>query len=231
MCERRKALIWTAGEGGRPEEGGSACLPAGGWGWCHTPWRLPGHPVTGHPRTTLTWVPIPPQSLRDIWPDRCQAQIKNQFVSLLLSLITRSLAEGFLQRKLAPSQTLGLMDMWRNPFLCAFLLFHPNLSRNLLPPVPPAPACACMPRSGHPLPPLNPPPPGSQEQALTTTLPMDGWHPRPFLFPTLPPPCLHHGGSPTSSRPAPPQTPAQPVSPLSTLSLPPGSWPTSMSMG
>lgn len=172
--------------------------------------------------TALISVPIPPQSLRDIWPGRCQAQIKNQLVSLLLSLMTCSLTEGFLQGKLAPSQTPGLMDLWRNSFLCAFVLFPKPQLQTCSPRY--SPGCVCVSRSGHPLPPL-----------ASHHHPAERRHPRPCLLPSWTPPCLHHMGSPAPSRPAPPRIPALPTNPLSAASsssLPP-SWllATSMSMG
>lgn len=94
---------------------------------CHLPaWAL-GMPMgdslgtmTGQPRTT--GCPFYHTLIPWHFGGRCQAQIKNQSILLLLPLITHSLAEGSLQRKLAPSQTLGLMGLWRNSFFCTFVL-------------------------------------------------------------------------------------------------------------
>ena len=73
------------------------------------------------------------QSFHDILHGRCQAQIKNQSVLLLLSLITHSRAEGSLQRKLAPSQALGLMGLRRIPFSGLLCFFFQPPAVKLLP--------------------------------------------------------------------------------------------------
>ena len=81
------------------------------------------------------------QSFHDILHGRCQAQIKNQSILLLLSLITHSRAEGSLQRKLAPSQALGLMGLRRIPFSGLLCLFFSTPCSETPSPQPPQ---ACM---------------------------------------------------------------------------------------